>query len=82
MDGVKVALPADEEVHFCGELIRELLGMRWSRAAVYQVNGDAEKHATGSGGVSALTNQWLLRRSPPCSVTVPGHWPWDVSQCL
>ena len=47
MDGVKVAIPAYEEGYFCGELIRELLGMRWSRGTVYKVNGDAEKRLTG-----------------------------------
>lgn len=46
MDGVKVATPDYEEGYFCGELIRELLGMWWSRATVYKANSDAEKHLT------------------------------------
>lgn len=52
---VRGALPAYKEGYFCGKLIREQPGTRWSRAAVYRVNGNAGKHR--SGGASSLTHR-------------------------
>lgn len=63
-----------EEGCFHAELIREPLGMWWSCATVYKVDGDVGKHLAGLC--------WSIIRcaSGCCAVSVPGHWPCPASR--